>query len=359
MFIRKTVCLLLFAIGCSCMVKAVEPPIVFRGDTLPLNDDFQRKQCGKTPTTEIPEISGMSCSRVTPGFLWVMSDEIYRVDAITESGDVRMVILLKDRPVRRDWEGLGTGIYQGRNTIFVGGFGDNNFEYTDNYYIFYFDEPEIPDTRGSATVSVGDNYILYGYPDGQAHNTEALMYDNIDQKLYIIDKLENHFCSVYSLRMDTVYGTDLQILTKECDLGIEGETQFQRVTAADMTPDGRWIIIKNNYYPASGGTYAYALMWMRDEGESVTDALMRQPEQIAAYLPEWQGEAVAWLDSTTFYTTSDEDSGRAPIYKYTRWIPDCVSAEELEHLSSAQKVFINGHLYIRTKDDYLITGQKL
>lgn len=354
---KKISWLLLVLCGCS-MLYAVEPPIVFRGETLPLNTEFTRSQCGKTPTSEMPEISGMSCSRVTPGFLWVQSDENYRVTAITPAGDVRLILVLKHRPVRRDWEGLGTGVWRGKNTIFVGGFGDNSLQYKDNYYIFYFDEPEIPAERTYDSILVYNNYIRYGYPDGKAHNTEALMYDNIDQKLYIIDKEENHFCHVYSLRMDTTYGTDLQILTYECDLGIEGETQFQRVTAADMTPDGRWIIIKNNYYPSDGSTRAYALMWQRESGESLVDALRRQPEQIAAYEVEWQGEAVAWLDSTTFYTTSDEDSGRAPIYKYTRWTHEAfeqVSAED----RSAEKVLVHGQVYIRTREDeYMVTGNK-
>jgi len=351
--------LLIILLLCSGLCWAVMPPIVFRGDTLPLNDDFTRTQCGNTPTSEMPEISGMSCSRVTPGFLWVQSDDNYRVVAMTESGKVRLQITLTNRPTRRDWEGLGTGIYQGKNMIFVGGFGDNNLQYVNNYYIFYFEEPEIPDTRQNISISVADSYIHYGYPDGQAHNTEALMYDNVDQKLYIIDKEENHFCHVYSLRMDTVYDpADLQILTYECDLGYEGEKQFQRVTAADMTPDGRWIIIKNNYYPSSNATLAYALMWQRNDGESVVDALLRQPEQLAAYLVEWQGEAVAWLDSTTFYTTSDEDSGLAPIYKYTRWIGDAIDNVELP--THAEKVFINGQLYIRTrKEEYSPLGQRL
>lgn len=349
---------MLIYLGYSSMLYAVQTPIIFRGDTLSLNNDFVRTQCGLTPTVDMPEISGMSCSRTTPGYLWVQSDENYRVTAITERGDVRLVIVLDDRPVRRDWEGLGTGVYQGKNTIFVGAFGDNNLEYVDRYYIIYFDEPEIPETRQSAHVSVANSYIWYGYPDGKAHNTEALMYDNYDQKLYIIDKEENHFCHVYSLRMDTTYNSDsLQILTYECDLGIEGETQFQRVTAADITPDGRWIVIKNNYYPSDGSTKANALIWQRNDGESVIDALQRQPEQLASYLVEWQGEAVAWLDSTTFYTTSDEDSGRAPIYKYTRWIENSIGDATITEC--AKKVFDNGCVYIRMKEEeYTVTGQK-
>jgi len=312
---RNVVALLLAVLCCSCAHQAIEKPIVFRGDTLEYNTEFTRRQCGQTPQL-MPEVSGMSCSRTTPGFLWIMSDDNYRVEAITPQGDVMLSITLTDKPERDDWEGLSTGVYQGKNYLFVGGFGDNGF-CRDKYYIFYFEEPSIPSEPIEYTLPVGDNYISYAYPDGKPHNTEALMYDNVENILYIIDKMEHTYCSVFSLPMDTVYGTDLQILTKICDLGIEGEEQFARVTAADMTPDGRWIIIKNNMYPTPDQALAYALIWNRKDGESVGDALMRQPEQLASYLTEWQGEAVAWLDSTTFFTTSD-DENRAPIYIYTR-----------------------------------------
>lgn len=361
----KRILLVLFIALSSCVlvhaeVQKVEKPIVFRGDTLQLNEEFKRSMPGTTPTSVMPEISGMSCSRVTPGYLWVQSDENYRVTAITEKGDVAFMRIMTNRPTRRDWEGLGIGIYQGKSTVFVGGFGDNNLQYKDKYYIFYFEEPAIPaittpGTYTKDTFNVGNQYILYGYPDGKAHNTEALMYDNLDQKLYIIDKVGHSYCSVFSLRMDTVYGTNLQILTKECDLGIEGEDQFQLVTAADITPDGRWIIIKN--YDVTREK-AYALLWERFIGETVTEALLRQPEQIAAYQLEWQGEAVAWLDSTTFYTTSDEDSGRAPIYKYVRWNSTGMEQIKASDNADTKKIYINGQIYIRTKEnDYTLTGQ--
>jgi hypothetical protein len=43
------------------------------------------------------------------------------------------------------------------------------------------------------------------------------------------------------------------------------------------------------------------------------------PKQVTAYKKEPQGEAIAWLDNTTCYTTSDVYSdGSAPIWKYTR-----------------------------------------
>ena len=140
-----------------------------------------------------------------------------------------------------------------------------------------------------------------------------------------------------------------------------------------MSPDGHWIIIKNydctekfpsnfvdeNLRGKSKGEFAYALIWERKDGESVVEALNRQPQQISAYIMEWQGEAVAWLDSTTFYTTSDED-GSAPIYKYVRWDSADLTSIQESNREGAVKVLIGNSLFIRTKEnDYSFIGQRL
>jgi len=348
--------ILLLAISSQCCALGPKP-IVLRGDTVILNNEFTRTEVGYTPGAEMPEISGISCSRVTPGYLWMESDDKQVVVATSESGEIFRKVKLTNRPGRIDWEGISTGIYQGKNTLFVGAFGDNNLGYKDEYYIVYFDEPTIPSTRVDTTMAA--HYIHYGYPDGKAHNTEAVMYDNIDQMLYIVDKVGNSYCSVFSLRMDTVYPEkDLQRLTKVCDLGIAGEWQFQLVTAADISWDGRWILIKNY---DTVHEKAYVLMWERFLGESVVDALQRVPEQITAYRIEWQGEAIAWLDSTTFYTTSDDDGeAGAPIYKYVRWKTTDIPAIEAGGSAQADKLWLNGHLYIRRKDHlYTLMGEQL
>jgi len=340
----------------SCLALGPKP-IVLRGDTVTINNEFTRTEVGYTPGAEMPEISGISCSRVTPGFFWMESDDKQVVVATKENGEILRKVKLTNRPPRGDWEGISTGIYQGKKTIFVGAFGDNALGYNDQYYITYFDEPTIPSTRSDTTIAAHN--IHYGYPDKKAHNTEAIMYDNINQMIYIVDKVGNSFCSVFSLRMDTVYPEDeLQRLTKVCDLGKAGEWQFQLVTAADISWDGRWILIKN--YDTVHDK-AYVLMWERFLGESVVDALQRVPEQIAAYRLEWQGEAIAWLDSTTFYTTSDDDGeAGAPIYKYVRWQKTELPSVENDVSPRAQKIMRNGILYIRRDDkNYNILGLAL
>lgn len=253
-----------------------------------------------------------------------------------------MTVTISGDPGRDDWEDIATGVYNAKNYVFIGAFGDNKGEYKDQYYIYYFEEPAI--TSGTQNVSV--KYIQFGYPDNKAHNTETLMYDNIEQMFYIADKVEDGVCTLFRLPFRTDYGTELQRLTKVTELG-NGE-KFDFVTGGDISPDGRWMAIKNK---------KVVLLWERKGDESMSETAKRRPVQVAAYEKETQGESLAWLNSTTFYTTSD-DNEDVPIFQYTR--PS--SATDLEHLQSSENIirkFIrDGQVYIlRGGKIYTVTGQ--
>ena len=153
-----------------------------------------------------------------------------------------------------------------------------------------------------------------------------------------------------------------------CDLGVKSDLGdgskpykgFHLVTGADISPDGKYILIKNHNNIVS--TYCWVLYWVRYDGESVAEAIQNRPPQpIKAYnTTEWQGEAICWLDDDTFYTTSDADDGNPPIYKFTRkW------GEGVENVSSdnaeANKLVMKGNtLYVRTQDAlYTMDGRKV
>lgn len=290
-------------------------------ETLDLDSTFTRKRAGTAYGKDLAEISGMVCSRVTPGYLWVQGDDSYKVRAMLPDGTFTTTIKLHNS--YRDWEGLSGGVYNDTNYLFVGVFGDNGLSYKDKYYIYYFAEPEIVEGE----IQVEKKIIHFGYPDGKGHNAEVLMYDNVEQKLYIVDKWNtfNSTGMVYSLPFSTDMNLDtMHMLTEECQLGgsdmyilsASGTAAglFQNPTGGDITPDGKHIMIKNE---------AFMLIWARDsiDGrlESIGETLARRPKKVTAYKREPQGEAVAWLDNTTCYTTSDVYSdGSAPIWKYTR-----------------------------------------
>ena len=341
------------------------PKLVYFGDTLDWNTDWVRRQCGTLDIEKnIIEVSGIACSRVTPGYIWMQSDETEKyIIATDEVGAERAMKVKFDKTIRWDWEDMSGGVYNDTNYLFIGAFGDNS-ETGGNYSIVYFKEPAI--TGGEVTVT--PQQIKYVYPDGKNHNNEALMYDNREQMIYIITKVYYDVCQVFSIPFRLDYGTATQTLTYVCDLGVRSDLGtsdknqpykgFHLVTGADISPDGKYILIKNhNNIVAS---YSWILLWERLDGESVAETLQRErhPGPLRCYNYEWQGEAICWLDSTTFYTTSDADDGNPPIYKYTK------KQQDIENVTDKGKeanrlVLRDNVMYVRSKDGlYTLDGRR-
>ncbi|MBR5677598.1 MAG: hypothetical protein IKX20_05630 [Paludibacteraceae bacterium] len=322
---KKLVFSILMLVSAAACTAA--PPLVYFGDTLEWNKEWTRKECGTLDIkANIKEVSGIACSRETPGYIWMESDDYESyIIATNERGAKRFMTVKFDKIIRWDWEDMSGGVYEGKNYLFIGAFGDN--EETDgNYHIVWFEEPAIDLENPSITIT--PNSIKYVYPDGKKHNNEALMYDNREQMIYIITKVYYNVCQVFSLPFRLDYGDEVQTLTYECDLGVRsdlGESSknqpykgFHLVTGADISPDGKYILIKNhNNIVAS---YSWILLFERLDGESVGETLRREkhPGPLRCYNYEWQGEAICWLNDNIFYTTSDADDGNPPIYKYVR-----------------------------------------
>ena len=104
--------------------------INYDGNTLELNNDFTRTQCGTQKKKTMKEISGMACSRQTPGYIWEHGDENLdsdrRILAIQPDGTQQMEVKVSTSSTRDDWEDIATGIYGGKNYIFIGAIGDND-----------------------------------------------------------------------------------------------------------------------------------------------------------------------------------------------------------------------------------------
>lgn len=346
------------------------PRLVYFGDTLQWNTDWVKKQCGTLDIkANIIEVSGIACSRVTPGYIWMQSDETAKyIIATDEKGEKRACKVNMSKTIRWDWEDMSGGVYEGKNYLFIGAFGDND-ETDGEYSVVWFEEPAI-DPENAPEITVTPNRIKYVYPDGKKHNNEALMYDNRDQVIYIITKVYYNVCQVFSLPFRTDYGDEEQTLTYVCDLGVKSDLGegtkpykgFHLVTAADISPDGKYILIKNHNNIVA--TYCWVLLFTREEGESVAETLIRQrhPEPIKAYNTyEWQGEAICWLDSTTFYTTSDADDGNPPIFKFTKKSPSGVeSVQAGKNKAGKSLVYIDGTLYVRSEEGlFTMDGRRI
>ena len=327
--------------------------INYNGTTLQENTDFTRTECGTMKKKTMKEISGLAASRQTPGYLWAHGDENTgdnrKIIAIQPDGTLAMTVnLTTPNTDRDDWEDIATGIYDGKNYVFLGAIGDNDLAYNDQYYIFYFEEPAI----SSGTQNVTVNTIRFGYPDNKAHNTETLMYDNVEKMFYIADKVDG-VCHLYKLPFSTTYGTGVQRLTEVCALG--NGSKFVLANGGDITPDGHWMAIKNE---------EYILLWERQGAESLSATAQRNPVQVMAYQKEEQGESLAWLNDSLFYTTSDSKKD-TPIYQYVRWggtTPGTPSIDTIpETIDSTAKaireVILSNHYYAYINEgDSVIRG---
>ena len=325
--------LLALGAGMTSLVMASSPQLTYNDKAVAWNTEFSRTMLGYVNKDAVlKEISGIACSRVTPGYIWMQSDNYSKnIVATDEAGTTRKMLITFTNKIRNDWEDMCGGVYNGKNYLFIGAFGDNNAS-KGNYKIIFFEEPAL--TKSSLTIA--PDSICFQYPDGK-HNAEAMMYDNQEQMIYIISKVYYDVCKVYRLPMSLNYGSQLQTLEYVCDLGRKSDIGigkvkqedgteiekaykgFQLVTGADISPDGNYVLIKNHNNTAADQDeeYSWTLLWKRQDNESLSATLKRQPEAIACYEQEWQGEAICWLNDSVFYTVSD-DNGQPPMYKYVR-----------------------------------------
>ncbi len=358
---------LLLALLVSTAYTYAALPLVYKGDTLEFDYSWKRSKCGTvSESLGLPEISGIACSRVTPGYIWMESDDYESfIIATTEKGQKSACKLKMSKTIGWDWEDMSGGVYEGKNYLFIGSFGDNE-ETRKDYRIVWFEEPAI-DPVNKPEQTVTPNYIRYKYPDGKSHNNEALMYDNREQMIYIITKVYYNVCQVFKLPFRLDYSTsDTLTLEYVCDLGVRsdlGENSsnkpymgFHLVTGADISPDGKYILIKNHNNIVA--KYSWVLLWKREEGESVAETLTNgTPHPIYCYTYEWQGEAICWLNNDTFYTTSDSD-GEPPIYKYTRKWGEGV--ENVQAQNDNRLVMRDGAIFLRTPNGfYTLDGRKV
>lgn len=226
----------------------------------------------------LAEVSGMADSKANPGYLWVHEDSGRppQVSLVGRDGVVARSIPVKGL-VNRDWEDMALW----GNEIYVAETGDNNQVYG-NYHIYRFTEP----LATTDTVRNFDN-IRFVYADAP-HDAEALLVDE-GKNIFVITKRDSlsriyQIAAPYSL---TSVNTAVQVAT----------LPYSGVVSAAMNESGTEIIIK---------TYDALYYYTRSSGESIQQAIQRQPRKLA-YQPEPQGEAVAFArDGSGFFTLSEK-----------------------------------------------------
>jgi len=271
----------------SCVNAQDEPTITFGGGVA----------IATIKDAGLNEISGLACSRVLPGMIYVHNDSggeaaIYLLDSL--GNNVGKIEFLGTN--NRDWDDMAVGPGSDCNSyIYVGEIGDNNAVHEE---IVIYRIPE-PDAFYPISRTLPQKTTLK-YPGG-SRDAESLMVDPISGDIFILSKRDS-LNTLYRLPVDK-FGNSETELEELIKLPITG------AVAADISADGSQILVKN---------YFSVYYWKRKKGETVEQAMSREPIELP-YSPEPQGEAIGFLPSgKAYYTLSEERFDVKPVlYKYS------------------------------------------
>lgn len=244
----------------------------------------------------LEETSGLIASQKFPGFLWAHNDsghdpELFLLDSTAETRATFRVAANN-----RDWEDIARLSIESTSMLFIGDIGDNNRKHGLKI-IYCIPEPQ----RLDSLTELVPADTLFLELSGGYRDMEALMADPVTKHLYLISKREDAV-KVYEVAYP--YPADTVTLDPLLELPVT------QITAADISPDGSEILVKN---------YREIFYWKRQPGQTVLQALMAPPTRLQ-YTPEPQGESIAWaLNGTGYFTLSENAKGeRGRLYFYRR-----------------------------------------
>jgi hypothetical protein len=236
---------------------------------------------------DLPEASGVTLSRRTPGLLWAHNDSGPPVlHALDASGAARGQVRIPNASVD-DWEDITTGPCPGGSCLYIADIGDNN-RLRRRVTIYRLPEPQPGDGQSAAAET-----FTARYPDGP-HDAEGLFISG--DELFIVTK--DSTAGVYRFPQPLDAGAEMT-------LERVAELPLRRVTGADVSADGAWVVARTGdeavFYRAAdlaGGT---------PRGISVS---LRE-------LDEPQGEGVALDAGGMLYLVSEGGGGRFAAMRCT------------------------------------------
>lgn len=285
----------LFGSACAVLV------LIRCGPAEQVSEHFEAGELrGVNENRKLEETSGLVASKKFPGFMWAHNDsghdpDLFLLDSTAQTKAAFHITGAKNR----DWEDIARLSTDSTSMLFIGDIGDNNRRH--RLKVIYC-IPE-PDRLDSLTELIPTDTLFIEVAGGY-RDMEALMADPVSQHLYLISKREQQV-KVYEIGYP--YPTDTFTLEPVLEIPVT------KVTAADISPDGQEILMKN---------YSEVYYWRRLPGQSIVEAL-KVPPMLLAYEREPQGESIAWaLDGSGYFTLSENGKGeRGRLYFYRRSAP--------------------------------------
>ena len=266
-------------------------------------------QVSEIQSNDLIEISGLVVSRAIQHTLWLHEDSgsdpiFYGIDAST--GQTHSTISLANAP-HVDWEDMAVGPRPGGgHYLYIGDIGDNGANRNTGIDIIRFREPA---SVGDQTIAAADYTVKrVTYPGilfFREEDAESLFVDPLTGDIYIIQKLNpGRLFRMPAQEFDNPGTYMLESLGAI-------QAPLDKPTAADISPDGRCILVRNS---SSGGTPAYLFYRNVDQQQSVQSA-MQNPAIAVNIESEQQGETIAWnADASGFYSISEGEN--SPVWFY-------------------------------------------
>lgn len=259
------------------------------GDRVVSDKFAQGKKLSQNVHRELKEVSGIACSEVNAGLMWVQNDSGNDPAIYLINKDMDIVLTCRlDGVQNRDWEDItvGPGPEAGKSYVYVGDIGDNKASHTVKF-IYRFEEPVYKPGKSEVSVSAIEK-ITFRLSDAMK-DTESLLIDHKTKNLYVISKREEPV-TVYEIKYpfsldDTLTGKKIMTLP------------YAEIVSGDVDARTGDILVKN---------YDKVFYWRNAHNENVASLLKRQPVEVE-YEREVQGEAITWAaDGSGFYTVSEQ-----------------------------------------------------
>lgn len=277
--------------------------------------------------TRLAEISGLAVSRSQP-IVWVHDDSgnepnVYALSLGNEgiADGTPLAIFRLPGVAVRDWEdmAIGPGPRAGEDYIYLGDIGDKNREALGSDIVVYrFAEPRVqiptlmegdPAPALMTTILPEFDTLPANYPEGMVENSDALFVDAAGGRtpdLYIVTSGNGITTPNRLFRMSTASPTETVAMEFVTSL-FGGEAGDPEITAADMSPDGRLIVLRSLHSAA---------IWTRSGDVSMKEVFAALP--CSAPIPaddaqSDEGGAIGFsADSHGYYTTIEGDP--APLW---------------------------------------------
>lgn len=270
--------------GAARTEAAAPAPVAALGAGAPPSDAVCAPDGAPRPLDDdLHESSGAAASRTHAGIVWTHNDSgdplLHAVDADGRTvGRVRVA-----GAALEDWEDLALApCPSGGDCLFVADIGDNDGERA-SVTVY-----RIPEPAPGASASARATALRLRYPDG-AQDAEALFV--LDGRIHIVTKGERGPVALYRAPADARGEATLRRVAM---LSADRVDRDERITGADASADGRWVVLRT----LREARLHSAAALVRGDGAGAHRIDLRE-------LDERQGEGIAFTPDGSIVLTSE------------------------------------------------------